>query len=399
MKNIILLFLSTSLCLSSFSQERKKCRFDEIYQDLLQNEDFIRDQEAFNDFVKKYKQNKMDTVITIPTVVHVLYKNATENVSLAQIQSQLNVLNDDYGKMNADTSIVAPGFSISNVKLNFQLALKDPNGNSTSGITRTFTTVDNVGLSNQYYQLVPAWNRDRYLNIWVCEVGNDIAGFAYAPNTPGVSPAEDGLVIDYTNFGTVGTAAAPYDKGRTATHEIGHFFNLLHPWGRFESCSNDDLVTDTPNQQGEIYGCPSNNFSCGSNDMVSNFMGYVDDRCMANFTLGQKLRMRAALDNLRDSLRFGNLLGLTSITENTALERVQLYPNPTQTNFTIETPTALNLRGLEVRITNLQGQLVQFKTNQLANGLGIEIINAPKGIYFVQLSSEKNSTTKKIVLH
>ena len=147
-----------------------------------------------------------------------------------------------------------------------------------------------------------AWPADRYLNIWVCHL-NDLLGYAQFPGGP---PQTDGVVIDYRAFGTVGTATAPFNLGRTATHEVGHWLNLFHIWGDDGGgCGGTDQVDDTPNQGGPNTGSPSfPHITCGNapnGDMFINFMDYVDDRTMVMFTIGQVERMHAALDEARSS--------------------------------------------------------------------------------------------------
>lgn len=244
--------------------------------------------------------NKTSQVITIPVVVHVVYNNATENISDQQIQSQIDVLNADFRKLNSDASSVPSVWSgiAADFEIEFCLAQRDPNGNSTTGINRvstsstSFSTNDNV----KYTSLggSDAWNSSSYLNLWVCDLGSGLLGYAQFPGGPS---ATDGVVIDYAYFGTIGTATSPYDLGRTATHEVGHWLNLYHIWGDDGTgCSGSDLCSDTPNQADETYGCytPSTiRISCSNGpdgDMWMNYMDYTDDACMYMFTSGQKSR-------------------------------------------------------------------------------------------------------------
>lgn len=242
-------------------------------------------------------------VITIPVVVHVVYNSAVENISDAQILSQIDVLNKDFRRLNADASNTPAAFSglASDTEIEFCLASKDPNGNATSGIVRkstnvnTFNTNNSVKFSNSGGST--AWDVRNYFNIWVCDLGPSTLGYAEFP-TGNVSNTY-GVVISYTAFGTTGTAQAPFNKGRTATHEIGHCFNLKHIWGD-ATCGND-LVNDTPTQRGPNYNCP--NFpkvtSCGNGpygEMFMNYMDYTNDACMNMFTSGQKSRMLAVLN-------------------------------------------------------------------------------------------------------
>jgi Pregnancy-associated plasma protein-A len=245
----------------------------------------------------------------IPVVVHVVYKTTTQNISDAQINSQIDVLNQDFRMQNPDVSTVPPAFSpfASDPRIEFELASIDPSGNPTSGITRTATTADSFSDDDRVKSNatggIDAWPADRYLNIWVCNL-NPYLGYAQFPGGPA---ATDGVVILHTAFGTTGTAAPPFNLGRTATHEIGHWLNLYHIWGDDAGgCSGSDFVSDTPNQGGPNYGTPSfPTISCSNGptgDMFMNYMDYVDDAAMVMFSAGQVNRMQAALDGVRSTI-------------------------------------------------------------------------------------------------
>lgn len=236
---------------------------------------------------------------TIPVVVHVVYRTAAENISDAQVQSQIAVLNEDFQLLNADNVNVPSLFAPlkANVQINFCLAQRDPSGVATTGITRTVTTRTSFGTNDAVKSASTngkaAWSTSSYLNLWVCNIGGGILGYAQFPGGPA---ATDGVVIDYRYFGRNGTAVAPFNKGRTATHEVGHWLNLYHIWGDDgTACTGSDLVADTPNQADENYGCPSYPTASCSNtsDMYMNYMDYTDDACMYMFSTGQSDRMRA----------------------------------------------------------------------------------------------------------
>jgi Pregnancy-associated plasma protein-A len=251
-------------------------------------------------------------VVRIPVVVHVVWNTAAQNVSDAQINSQIAVLNADYRRLNADAALVPAAFAgvAADARIEFQLAVRDPNCGATTGITRTYTTTTAFAFATRNNIKSAAtggadpWPSDRYLNIWV---GNFTGGLLGYGTYPGEPAATDGVIIHYRAFGTMGTAAAPFDLGRTATHEIGHWLNLLHIWGDdpagSTSCSDSDQVADTPNQAGAHSGCPTfPSISCGngpSGDMFMNYMDYTDDACMFMFTAGQVERMDATLQTAR----------------------------------------------------------------------------------------------------
>lgn len=399
MKEFLAFLLIGMTCFSTEAQDHKRCGNQEITSKIQQHPDYENYLLEKEKKIKNFSFNKMDTVIHIPVVVHVIWRTNSENISTQQIQSQIDVLNLDYRKMNSDTTNVAAGFSKSDVKLEFILATLDPNGNPTTGITRTQTSTDDIGLTSQYFNLVPAWNHRRYLNIWVCDVGNNLLGFAYPPNSPGVSPQEDGVVIGTQYFGTLGNVSAPYNQGRTTTHEIGHYFDLLHPWGndRNPSCSTDDMIADTPNQGVEVYNCPNTHTSCGSADMLSNFMGYIDDACMGNFTLGQKTRMRMALYTQRDSLQYANALGLVSVREIDYLKKTQIFPNPSNEAFQFIFSNKVNPKELTLEVFDIAGRSINFRTKQLHQGYILELPDAPSGIYFAKINAGEIAVVKKLI--
>ncbi|HKP90746.1 MAG TPA: zinc metalloprotease [Thermoleophilaceae bacterium] len=248
-------------------------------------------------------------VTTVQVVVHVVYRTKQENISDAQVRSQVAALNRDYGLKNTDKSKVPQPFKsiVGNPNVQFKLATRDPDGKQTNGITRTATTVDGFSSDNGVKSAKTGgrdpWDTARYLNLWVCALGQGLLGYAQFPGGPA---ATDGVVLLNTAFGTRGTAAAPFNKGRTATHEVGHFLNLRHIWGDMNDCTGNDQVADTPKAEGANFGKPSfPHISChnGPNgDMFMNYMDYVDDAAMVMFSQGQVARMNATLAGPRKSL-------------------------------------------------------------------------------------------------
>ncbi len=249
-------------------------------------------------------------VTRIPVVVHVVWNTPQQNISDAQINSQIDVLNRDFRRTNADVnSTPAPFLPLTtDARIEFFLANVDPNGAPSTGINRRQTTVASFGSNDavkaQATGGADAWPADRYLNIWVCQLGGGLLGYAQFPGGPA---ATDGVVILHSAFGTTGTAAPPFHLGRTATHEIGHWLNLNHIWGDDGTgCSGTDNIADTPNQAGANTGTPAfPHVSCSNGpngDMFMNYMDYVDDPAMFMFTAGQVARMQACLDGPRSSI-------------------------------------------------------------------------------------------------
>jgi hypothetical protein len=237
-------------------------------------------------------------IVTIPVVVHVLYNTAAQNISDAQVQSQIDVLNADYHKLNGDLSKVPAAFAslVGDAGVQFVLAKQDPSGKTTTGIIHKSTTATSFDSSDKMKYSSSggddAWPAGSYLNMWSCNLGGGLLGYA---QFPGGAAATDGVAILYSAFGTGGSAVAPYGLGRTATHEVGHWLNLRHIWGDAR-CGNDQ-VTDTPTQQTSNYGCPTfPHVTCSngtSGDMFMNYMDYTDDACMQMFSSGQGDRMDA----------------------------------------------------------------------------------------------------------
>jgi hypothetical protein len=225
-------------------------------------------------------------IIEIPVVVNVLYRTAAENISLAQIQSQIDILNQDFNAENTDFNSVPSPFSLVKADVGIVFVLDQVRRKSTT--KTSWGTRDAMKKSQGLLPISPTTK----LNLWVCTIGGGILGYA---QFPGGSSTTDGVVIDSRYVGNTGTATAPFNKGRTATHEVGHWMNLRHIWG--DATCGSDLVADTPTHNTANYGCPSiPHFStCSGNpqEMTMNYMDYTDDACMYMFSNGQKSRMLA----------------------------------------------------------------------------------------------------------
>jgi hypothetical protein len=284
--------------------------------------------------IKKYDTNPQlltDDLVVIPVVVHVIYHTAAQNISKAQIESQIAVLNEDFMRQNADTVNTPAVFKgrAANINLQFALAIRDPNGEATSGITRTYT--DKTTFSG--YTEMKNWNSDTgghaawpatdYLNVWICNLdGLGIRGFATFPDA---LDDVDGIVVEPDAFGRGSefNLASNYNLGRTGTHEVGHWLRLSHTWGD-GGCNIDDGIGDTPSAGAPNWidtPCtfPGPN-SCSRiepdgvdhPDMFQNYMDYSNDQCMNLFTEGQKSLMRKAFDTRGSRVSIRNSLGLTS---------------------------------------------------------------------------------------
>ncbi len=296
MKRIILLIFFLLIGGLSIDAQARNCGTME-HLDYLKQQDpnldsrMMQIEQHTNKFLKNSSQEKAAGIITIPVVVHILHRTNAENISDAQVLSQIDVLNEDFRRTNADAN--GKWSQAADIEIEFCMATVDPNGNATDGINRKSTTKrswrTNDDMKKSSKGGVDPWPTDQYLNMWVCNLANGILGYA---QFPGGSAATDGVVMLYNAFGRVGTLNSTYNLGRTTTHEVGHWLNLRHIWGD-GGCSVDDYVSDTPESDGANYGCATSHSSCGSADMVENYMDYSDDGCMNLFTSGQKSRMRA----------------------------------------------------------------------------------------------------------
>jgi hypothetical protein len=238
-------------------------------------------------------------LVTIKTIVHVVYKLPAQNISDAQINTQIAVLNKDFTATNTDKTKVPTPFKglAANANVKFQLVK----------VTRTQTTKNSFtfddGVKKAATGGIAPIDPKKNLNMWVCALGGGLLGYAQVPGGP---LATDGVVINYQAFGTSGTAAAPFNKGRSATHEIGHYLNLRHIWADTADCSGSDMVADTPNAAGPNFGKPKfPHVTCNNGpngDMFMNYMDYTDDDSMFMFSAGQVLRMRATLAGPRAGL-------------------------------------------------------------------------------------------------
>lgn len=272
----------------------RKCASHDIYElQLAESPEFAENTEKIERFIQsKIASNRTllpGGIIEIPVVFNVLYNSAIEDVSDAQLQSQIDVLNADFGATNSDYSSIPSIFtSVASGNTNIRFTLAGVVRKATS--KKSFRTDDSMKKSARGG--IDPTSPSNTLNIWVCDLGSQLLGYA---QFPGGAAATDGVVINYTATGSTGTAQAPFGLGRTATHEVGHWLNLRHIWGD-ATCGND-LVSDTPTHNTSNGGCPAypHLSSCSGTpvEMTMNYMDYTYDQCMYMFSAGQKVRMQA----------------------------------------------------------------------------------------------------------
>ena len=345
-------------------------------------------------------------VIRIPVVVHVVYQNALQNISDEQIQSQLDVLNQDFRRKNSDTANTPLAFRTvaADAAIEFVLATADPAGRPTTGIIRKPTSVASWQLNDKIKHASTGgsdgWDSRRYLNIWVGNL-DKILGYA---SFPGGRPEDDGIVIAYDAFGTI-NVRQPYHLGRTAVHEAGHWLGLKHIWG--DASCGDDGVQDTPKQSTYTVGCPTTFRSSCSNgpagDMFMNFMDFTNDACLNLFTIGQKDRMHALFnaDGFRNGLLYSRGLDKpwmppSEDIELPVVEKLTLYPNPALTSVELNFDDHKNWIGKELQIINVHGVIVD-KMIITAARQTVHISRLPAGVYFLQGQSEGKKISEKFV--
>lgn len=301
MKNlsiIAILFFSIQF---SFSQ--LPCGTDKWYKLKIKEDITIKDKrKELERHTQQFLSEKFaeDTSLKIiPVVFHIIHNYGGENISKAQVLDALRIVNEDFKKINADTTDIISPFknTAGKINLQFRLANFDEYGNCTDGITRTVSALTHNADDN--VKNLISWNNDMYLNIWVVNnISFGAGGYSYYPGTAG--QGYEGVVVLHTQLGSIGTSYGSNFSARTLTHEIGHYFNLVHTWGEGEcgdtnNCYTDDGVSDTPNTIGNCSICNLSASNCGELENVQNYMDY--STCAKMFTNGQCTRMQAALNS------------------------------------------------------------------------------------------------------
>jgi hypothetical protein len=354
---------------------------------------------------------KVPDVITIPVIVHIVYNSSAQNISDEQVATQIRVLNLDYRKRNADTAGIPGYFRAMTADCGFQFALAnvDTSGFATTGIVRKYTHTATFDIDDRIKYSATggddAWDRDRYLNIWVCNLTGGILGYS---SMPGASKAVDGVVINYAAFGTTGTAAAPFNLGRTATHEIGHWLNMIHIWG--DADCGDDKVDDTPPQHNANHGTPTGiQVTCGNGpygDMYMDYMDFTDDIGMHMFTYGQRDRMRTlfAAGGFRNPILSSNALTVGSVSVSqqnpvTTIEGVtqalSVYPNPARGPVSVNLSDASSMGSVLEVYSQTGKRLMSVRITALS--FQMDLSSLPGGIYFIHVNGAQQKSMAKLV--
>ena len=302
---LLLVFLTLSVSISAQEEAPLRKFYTQKVQARIETNAAVQEaRSAIEREVEEAKRSKQPKKLIVPVVFHILYSGATAYPNNDQVASQLTALNRDFASSEYSSKKSKDGTDVTayvaDTEITFCVPQKDPNGKKTTGInyvaTDTVTWGDSDGMKSELTGGTGPWDPDRYLNVWVVRLADSISGWAQMPGGP---KGTDGIVLDYRFFGTEGTAAAPYDEGKTLTHLIGNYLNLFDLWNEGNLCG-DDYVADTP-----IHNSPNNHCiinethvsMCNDNpvEMTMNLMDNTPDACMYMFTLGQKQRMQATL--------------------------------------------------------------------------------------------------------
>lgn len=400
------------------------CGTHELYQQSLENLQ-RPGQAVFEQWLKKATDWESDKSVQdnneiyyIPVVVHVLHFGEAigsgRNLSLARIQSQIDILNNDYGRLPG-----TPGFNTNaagtDSRIRFCLAAIGPNGESTSGVVRIQGTKPSYDfMADNGLIKSSIWDPNRYLNMWTCRIaGDQYIGYAQYPfldsipmpqPIPDVLP--DGVVIDHRVFGDVPAGESgpftAYNKGRTATHEVGHYLGLIHIWGDGFSCADgaSDYCNDTPPQGTFTSGCPSSVNSCqtGVPAMFQNYMDYTNDVCMNVFTNDQKRRMRIVMRNAprrKTLFTTPTQCGVSSISGKWLENEVKIYPNPSENEIWIST-TDQKINRLFLK--NVTGKVLPLSYQLEIDGFKVDASELSPGVYFLELEKvDGQRIMKKII--
>ena len=427
---ILTLFLSLTI----FAQENKKC-----YTTELINKELIDNKNYQNQINQVHKENKNwilenrnnKEVITIPIVVHVIYRQTHANIGIGtnipnfQIEDQIRILNEDYSKTNSEFPNPPRNTFVNyagNPNIKFCLATTDPNGNPTTGVTRTQSTKNSFNYNTESNDMKrdntggkDGWNPSKYLNIWVCDIASSgntsVLGYAYLPGLQSWNAWKDGLVVDFQHFGTVGNSSSTSD-GRTPTHEIGHYLGLYHTFCEASGggcCDNDNTwgsnVYDTPATDDVYYGnvnANTNNNTCndllyGFNadllDMDENYMAYSGDTWM--FTTDQVNEMTATMNGYRSSLKNSNVsVNCTGLVANNNIDnKFNIFPNPVRNSLSIET----NFSNYSIRITDILGNNI-YSIKNVSYNKTIDVSDIKNGTYLIELTTNSEKKVNKIII-
>ncbi len=425
MKNLTFLFL-TIFSFSAISQTYDQCGTHQAMMDYAATHPGYL--QSVNETFARAKQNvsqDRSTVYTVPVVVHIVFNTPEENLDDSVVFNQIERMNEDFRRLNMDTVNTRDTFLtiVGDSYIQFQLAGIDPDGNPTTGITRTNTSVTSFlavggtpaeGVKSTADGGIDPWDQDHYLNIWVCDMSlfgtPFLLGYATPPNNLPNWPAgssdgmSDGVVIQYEAFGsnnpnTLDVGGGPLTvMGRTCVHEVGHYLGLRHIWADGD-CTEEDGIDDTPNaadQSNQDCNFAANTCTDAIGalgdlpDMVENYMDYSAETCQNSFTLGQVDLMRGVLEVERFDLINNN--PAVGIQDEKPAADFTIYPNPSKGDFNLVNLPSGNK---EITVFGETGQVIRSISSDAST---IELNGLSQGLYYVSIKTGTNVITKKLVV-
>lgn len=411
------------------------CATMPVYYNHLQNASVKQNYALAEQNARKWLQNnsnqflnKHNTIIKIPVVVHVVYKNTAQNVADSMIFSQIDVLNECFRKQNSNYNTTRPVFDSlgADIEIEFCLANTDPQGNPTTGIIRTAAPSNAqfdplFGFDNSKKPSKggdTAWATSSYFNIWLVDMSilNQTIVLGYA-TFPGSDPALDGVVIQYNYFGKY---SKPNFLGRTTVHEVGHWLGMRHIWADDDNgqnpqtvyCDSTDFVDDTPNAGPKSSSnCDKTKNTCNletaywgtidAPDMVENYMDYSSDACMTLFTKGQKARMYSFLNSdpnrmaIKTSTASCNTIMSVNTVQNFS-DLIILSPNPANSQVDIKIK-GFGESDFSLVLYDINGKVILTqKVNYLTASIALQ--DLANGLYFVKIFNSHNSCVKKVLI-
>lgn len=436
LKILAVIFLMTLTAQLSSAQNKILCGQDIILKKLEENYPGYKKSadKTFTQTKNSIAVQKTSTPsYTINVVVHVVWKDPSENLADSIIQSQIDVLNEDYNRLNPDTGNLRSFFSpiAGNANIHFNL----------SQVIRKQTTTDfNISLSSSSMPSEmkhdaqggsDAVDPQHYLNLWICKIQpitwmgitiGQVLGFAFPPNNlsnwPANSgapdPSDDGVVIDFRCIGRnnpnpidPGTGSALNIRGRTPTHEVGHYLGLRHIWGDGQgfgsgnNCTGNDGIDDTPKADNQSnFDCDTTKNTCvdtlqwtaaDAPDLIENYMDYSAETCMNMFSAGQVAHMQATLAGPRNDLVNGSV----AVKAVSAMKEIRMFPNPAKEQITFDFGgQAVN----RIEICNVMGAVVLSASTINSDKLQINISNLNEGSYIAKVFGTNNVQIKKIIV-
>jgi hypothetical protein len=391
---------------------------------------YIENLDRMNEEAKTSSNNRGGSNYTLPVVFHVLHNSENQNIPDSVVLSQLEVLNEDYRRMNADAINTRDIFLpvAADTDINFALATIDPDGNPTTGITHTYTDRESfeIDIFSQTMTLdevkhaetggSDAWNPEHYVNIWICNIDGgflgQIFGYAYPPagldNWPEGSEAPDmsneGIVLHYTVVGRNNPYAdedgtSENNLGRALVHEMGHYLGLRHIWGDelfTDICSEEDGIDDTPLcGSGDQFACDFEANTCDDGtendqpDMLENYMDYTQDECYNMFTQGQKMMMHYVIDEIRFEL-LTNSVGIKNPIET---NQISVWPNPSIARISFSLPSATSQFTYAIR--NILGEIVLRGQTSIQS---LDVSKLSTGTYILSTQQNEVLNTSRFVV-